>query len=131
LAALEKKTFMTYRKVYGGTPVGTESRCDTCIYGRIIQGYAESERIVLCRATEPPVSVPFKVAECTTYEDKRLPCYWEMQKIAWDVRPKGSVTKTGFVLASDLKKAQTQEQETQTEEDEKPQEVPAAAVENE
>src|SRR5262245_41454034 len=129
---------MSYRKVYGGTPVGTESRCDTCVNARIIQGYAESERIVLCAATEPPISVPFQVAECTNYEDKRLPCYWDMQRIAWDVRPKGGVTKTGFVLASDLNKPQTQElqaQETEdtedTEDTEQPQEVPAASVENE
>jgi hypothetical protein len=121
---------MSYRKVYGGTPVGTESRCDTCIHARIIQGYAESERIVLCGATEPPINVPFQVAECTTYEDKRLPCYWEMKQIAWDIRPKSSVSKSGFVLASDLEGPQSQEQE-EHEEEEKPQEVPAAAVENE
>ena len=82
---------MNYRKVYGGTPVGSESRCDTCTHANVIQGYAESERIVLCGAVEPSMRVPFKVAECSTYEDKRLPCYWQMEKIAWDLRSRATV----------------------------------------
>src|SRR5260370_908191 len=44
---LLRKELMSLRKVYGGTPIGTESRCDTCTHARIIQGYAESERIII------------------------------------------------------------------------------------
>jgi hypothetical protein len=46
---------MGLRKVYGGTPVGSESRCDTCVQARIIQGYAESERIVFCTSLYDPI----------------------------------------------------------------------------
>ena len=112
---------MDYRKVYGGTPVGSESRCDTCTHANVIQGYAESERIVLCGAVEPSMRVPFKVAECSTYEDKRLPCYWQMEKIAWDLRSRATVHTAGFVRAADA--TQNEEQE-----EEQPQEVPAAAA---
>ena len=112
---------MDYRKVYGGTPVGDESRCDTCSHASIIQGYAESERIVLCGAVEPALCVPFKVAECSSYQDKRLPCYWQMEKIAWDLRSKGTAKPAGFVAVSPPDKTQEQEEE------EEPQEVPAAA----
>ena len=113
---------MDYRKVYGGTPVGSESRCDTCMHARIIQGYAESERIVLCGAVEPAMRVPFRVAECSTYEDKRLPCYWQMEKIAWDLRSKGTTHTAGFVAVSPVDETQKQD------EGEQPQEVPSVAA---
>jgi len=64
---------MSLRKVYGGTPIGSESRCDTCTHARIIQGYAESERIIICTGMYDPIRVPFKVMQCTDYEDRRLP----------------------------------------------------------
>jgi hypothetical protein len=115
---------MSLQKVYGGTRVGDESRCDSCVYAGIIQGFSESERIVICGRRDEPLRVPFKVKECSDYEDKRLPPYWEMQKIAWDVRPRSGDGKTGFVLASELARQQT-------EEDEEPKEVPAAASDNE
>ena len=116
---------MDYRKVYGGTPVGSESRCDTCAHARVIQGYAESERIVLCGAVEPSMRVPFKVAECSTYEDKRLPCYWQLEKIAWDLRSKGTAHSAGFVRSTaDATQNEEQEEEQQ-------QEAPAAAATSE
>jgi hypothetical protein len=115
---------MSYRKVYGGTPVGNESRCDTCTNARIIQGYAESERIVFCDAAYPPIRVPFRVRECSMYEDKRLPDFDDMEEIAWQIRSKSAGHKAGFILLADVEKQQTQEQE-----EEQPQEAPAAAVE--
>ena len=116
---------MDYRKVYGGTPVGSESRCDTCVHARVIQGYAESERIVLCGAVEPSMRVLFKVAECSMYEDKRLPCYWQMEKIAWDLRSRATVHTAGFVrAAADATQNEEQEEEQQ-------QEAPAAAATSE
>jgi|SRR5215472_12384196 len=112
---------MDYRKAYGGTPVGNQSRCDTCLHARIIQGYAESERIVLCGLAEPALRVPFKVAECSSYEDKRLPCYWQMQQIAWDLRSKRPGHTAGFIVVS-----ATDEEKKQ--EDEEEQEIPAATT---
>lgn len=110
---------MTLRKVYGGTPVGNESRCTTCINARIIEGYAESERLAFCDAMYPPTRIPFNVRQCSMYEDKRLPAYEEMQKYAWEIRTKSAGTKAGFVTVPDV---DPEEQEA-----EQPQEVPAAA----
>ena len=100
---------MSLRKVYGGTPVGNESRCDTCAHARIIQGYAESERIVLCTSLYDPIRIPFKVMQCTDYEDRRLPSYDELKEIAWHIRSKSAGHEAGFVSVDQLKNTQEQE----------------------
>ena len=117
---------MSLRKVYGGTPVGNESRCDTCANARIIQGYAESDRIVICAGLYDEFRVPFKVMQCTMYEDKRLPDVDEMKEVAWQIRSQSAGSIAGFVLLSDLAKPQAQDRM-----EEQPQEVPAAASEEE
>ena len=94
---------MSLRKVYGGTPVGSESRCDTCSHARIIQGYAESERIVFCDAMYDPIRIPFKVSQCSDYEDKRLPTMEAMESVAWFLRTKSAGNVAGFVSASEMK----------------------------
>ena len=88
---------MDLRKVYGGTPAGNESRCDTCVYARIIRGYAESEKITICDRLYEPMRVPFQVRECSDYADKRLPSIEAMEAVAWYVRPKSSDSRAGFV----------------------------------
>jgi len=118
---------MSFRKVYGGTPAGSESRCDTCAHARIIQGYAESERIVFCDAAYPPIRVPFRVRQCSMYEDSRLPDFDDMKEIAWQIRSKSAGNTAGFVTVP--VQADSQKQEQQTEAD--PEEAPAApAAEN-
>src|SRR5215471_21176038 len=93
-----RNEIMSLRKVYGGTPIGTESRCDTCSHARIIQGYAESERIVICVRLYDDFRVPFKVLQCTMYEDRRLPDFEQMEEIAWQIRSKNAGHSAGFVL---------------------------------
>jgi hypothetical protein len=119
---------MSYRKIYGGTPVGNESRCDTCTQARIIQGYAESERIVLCDAAYPPIRVPFSVRQCSMYEDKRLPDFDDMEEIAWPLISKSAGNRAGFVLVSDVRKAPTRAPQ---DDQEKPPEAPAASSQHE
>ena len=121
---------MSLRKVYGGTPVGDESRCDTCSHARIIQGYAESERIVICVGPFDQVRVPFKVMSCTMYDDKRLPDYEQLRQIAWDVRAKSDGARAGFVLASELEASQVPEKEKEKEKEEvqEPAEPPLVAA---
>lgn len=114
---------MSLRKVYGGTPIGNESRCDTCAFARIIQGYSESEKVVICAAVEPALRVPFRVAECSSYEDKRLPDFLAMKQIAWPIRTKGACRTAGFILGAQLKKERESEQAGQKV-------VPAAASED-
>ena len=84
-------------KVLGGTPKGLESMCSTCRYAQRIRGMNLQE-LVICR-NNTPVRVPFPVAECSTYDDKRKPAIWDMEKIAWQVesRNRGAV---GFGEAS-------------------------------
>jgi hypothetical protein len=96
---------MSLRKVYGGTPVSGESQCDTCANARIIQVYAESERIVICIGPYDQIRVPFKVMQCSMYEDRRLPDYEKLKDIAWDIRARLDGARAGFVLASELEKA--------------------------
>src|SRR5262249_15792501 len=115
---------MSYRKVYGGTPAGTESRCDTCAHARIIQGYAESERIVFCDVGWDPIQIPFKVMQCSDYEDRRLPDFEQLAEIAWQIRSKSAGHAAGFVLLSDVEKPQPEG------ENEKPEEAPVAADED-
>jgi hypothetical protein len=112
---------MSLRRVYGGTPIGSESRCDTCTHARIIQGYAESERIVFCNSLWDPIRIPFKVQHCSAYDDKRLPDLDQLKEIAWQIRSKSAGSVAGFVTVPD---AEPQEQE---DESEQPEEVPAAA----
>jgi hypothetical protein len=99
---------MSLRKVYGGTPVGNESRCDTCLHGRIIQGYAESERIVVCDAMYPAMRISFRVMQCSMYEDRRLPDWDKMKAIAWEIRSKSAGAAAGFVTVRDTNGAEHQ-----------------------
>jgi len=92
---------MNYRKVYGGTPQGNESRCDTCLYSRIVKGYAQSEQIVMCdRIYDLPMRIPFKVAECSDYLDRRLPSFDELEKIALDITVERGRKVSGFRIVS-------------------------------
>ena len=103
--------------------MGNESRCVTCANARIIEGYAESERLVFCDAMYPPTSVPFNVRECSMYEDKRLPKFSQMEKIAWEIRSKNAGAVSGFVLGSDLAKSA----DVEVPEEEDTEKLPAAA----
>jgi hypothetical protein len=114
---LLRKELMSLRKVYGGTPIGNESRCDTCTHGRIIQGYSESERIVICTGMYDPIRIPFKVMQCTDYEDRRLPDYSQMKEIAWQIRSKSAGSVAGFVTVPEAK----------PDEEAEPEEIPAAS----
>ena len=93
---------MDLRKVYGGTPLGAGSRCDTCVYSRIIRGYAESEKITMCDRIFEPFIVPFKVSECSDYIDKRLPEIEAMEEVAWIIRSKSAGSRAGFVTVAEL-----------------------------
>ena len=101
---------MSLRKVYGGTPAGNESRCDTCAHARIIQGYAESERIVLCTGVYPRVQITFKVRQCTDYEDRRMPDFEDLEEIAWQIRGKSAGHEAGFVSLGKLKNSKEHEE---------------------
>jgi hypothetical protein len=116
---------MDLRKVYGGTPVGSESRCDTCTHARIIQGYAESERIVLCTSLYDPIRIPFKVSQCSDYDDKRLPSVQRMEELAWYIRTKSAGHTAGFVTVPEADASGNQQEPGK----EAPEPSPAIAAE--
>ena len=115
---------MDLRKVYGGTPVGQASRCDTCVYARIIRGYAQSEKITICDRIFQPLHIPFPVMECSDYLDKRLPCIEDLEQIAWELRSKSAGNRAGFHVGGTSADSQDEPEETPAAQ---PEEVPAAA----
>ena len=87
---------MDLRKVYGGTAIGQDSRCDSCVFARVIRGYSESECITLCDRLYEAIRIPFKVRECSDYIDKRLPRIEHLEDIAWIMRSKSAGHRAGF-----------------------------------
>ena len=62
-----------------------------------------------------PVRIPFKVRQCSDYEDKRLPSIELMEKDAWHLRTKSAGHEAGFVSAAEMKKLQEEGKEKETE----------------
>jgi hypothetical protein len=94
---------MNHRKVYGGTPVGDGSLCESCVYAQIVQGHSKIERITICDYPFRPMRVPFRVCECTAYGDRRLPEFEEMEKIAVDLTWVSAKKPAGFINSPDRK----------------------------
>lgn len=86
---------MTFH-VKDGTPVQRPSLCETCSRAQITRGYLQSEMIVVCRATEPEFRVPFKVRECSNYNDRTRQSLYDMEQIAWVLQPRGPKRQAGF-----------------------------------
>jgi hypothetical protein len=91
--------------VKGGTPRGSTSLCSTCSCAHIITGYRESEMLVICTAVSPNVVLPFKVHECTAYNDKNRPDWEQMKKFAIDVLPASAANPLGFRVRTSVKTA--------------------------
>lgn len=121
-----RKIIMDLRKVYGGTPVGQASRCDSCVYARIIRGYAQSEKITICDRLYEPLRIPFPVSECTDYLDSRLPRIEDLTPIAWDLRSKSAGRQAGFKMP-DISADSQDESGEELEPAAEPEEIPAAA----
>ncbi|MGE5321318.1 MAG: hypothetical protein ACM3SW_00550 [Actinomycetota bacterium] len=125
---------MDLRKVYGGTPVGQDSKCDTCVYARIIRGYSESEKITICDRIFEPVRIPFPVRDCSDYLDRRLPCVEDLEDIAWVLRSKSAGNRAGFIGVTQAKDSREPDEDLENEPEEPPfedpedipEEVPAA-----
>src|SRR5262245_19845311 len=90
---------MNYHKIYGGTPKGNGSMCDSCSYAQVVKGYAESEKITICTYTCEPFPILFQVSECTSYVNRNLPAVEEMKQIAWMLRSKKAGREAGFLTA--------------------------------
>jgi hypothetical protein len=93
---------MSRAYIKGGTPVGSESLCKTCVYAQIMTGYRESEMVTVCTNVSPNVVMPFAIYECTGYYDKNRPTWEQMTKLAIDVttaplKPVGFKVGAGFL----------------------------------
>ena len=88
-------------RIKGGTPLHSQSLCETCTRAHIARGYSESERLVICQATTPEHRVPFSVRECSNYVELQRESLYEMRQIAWVLMPREGKRKAGFVPARD------------------------------
>jgi len=93
---------MSRAYIKGGTPVGSESLCRTCINAHIMTGYRESEMVTVCTNVSPNVVMPFAIYECTGYYDKNRPTWEQMQKLAINLsttplKPVGFKVGAGFL----------------------------------
>ena len=86
--------------VKNGTPIHGPSPCDTCEHAMTVKGYRESQEVVICEWTRPELRVVFPVRECSRYLDRASESLYELKKIAWDIRPRGSKQATGFVVTA-------------------------------
>lgn len=92
---------MSRAYIRNGTPVGNTSKCDSCRHAQGIYGYRESEVLVFCvYSFDAPLAIPFKVRECTNYEDRSRPDWEQMEKLAITVSPSPTLKPAGFRIAS-------------------------------
>ena len=71
-------------KIYGGTAKGEQSLCDTCKFSQVRQGYAESQKVVICglmRQSRDPF-VHWPVASCGDYPANGIVHKDDLEKIA-------------------------------------------------
>ena len=70
--------------VRNGTPIGAVSKCSTCANAHVVEGYRESEVIVMCTYASytHALMIPFRVKSCSNYEDRTKPSWLQMQKLA-------------------------------------------------
>jgi hypothetical protein len=92
--------------IRNGTPQVSESLCNSCYWSHIQRGFAESEELILCAFLRPARLVPFKVSQCTDYNDKRVPIKSEMEEIAWIIRSKSVNRQAGFAQESEVEQNQ-------------------------
>lgn len=83
--------------VKNGTPLDGPSLCETCANSLVARGYRETEALVICTAISPSHRVTFRIRECSSYIDRTRQPLYELQKIAWELKPRGSKRQAGFV----------------------------------
>jgi hypothetical protein len=93
---------MSTNGVRNGTPLTGDWLCRTCTHATIQKGYSESEEQFSCAYGfwKIPRALPFKVRECSGYEDRRLSEYEDMETIAWSLTSKSAGRRSGFVTQS-------------------------------
>ncbi|HEU5340346.1 hypothetical protein [Edaphobacter sp.] len=85
--------------VKNGTPIGSVSLCTTCAHAHTVEGYRESEVIILCTyaSYDRALFIPFKVKSCSNHADRARPSWEQMEKLALDVKPHTTLKTVGFL----------------------------------
>jgi hypothetical protein len=90
-------------EIKDGTLKGAESLCVTCRWAHIVKGFNPSQEELLCNALRNHPKVRFPVSQCSSYDDKRIPSKWDMEKIAWILLTKKAGRTIGFVTAKQFR----------------------------
>lgn len=88
--------------IRNGKPQISDPLCNSCYWAHIQRGFAESEEIVFYAFLTPTRLVPFKVSQCTDYNDKRVPSRKDMEDIAWIIRTKDVNRQVGFAKGEEV-----------------------------
>jgi hypothetical protein len=65
------------------------------VHSHILQGFRESEEVTYCYYATLMV-VPFKVRECSNFQDKARPTWEQMEELAIENRPTPTLKSAGF-----------------------------------
>lgn len=85
--------------VQGGTPLsGERSLCKNCRLGVTMSG-ENREEYTFCRYTER--GVPFRITNCSQFDDKSTTSVHEMEKIAWKLCADKKGNTAGFLSPGD------------------------------
>ncbi len=98
--------------IKNGTPIGATSLCTTCTHAHIVEGYRESEAIVLCTyaSYDRALFIPFKVKSCSNHYDKARPTWEQMEKLALPVAPHNTYKTVGFLTTVKVKSNSTDDE---------------------
>ena len=105
---------MTTIYVKNGTPAESHSKCISCMHAHILRGFRESEEVTYCTAGYgPPMVVPFKVYQCSSYTDRTRPTWKQMEELAIDILPLSSTSAkpAGFRTQRDSDSADQEKEE--------------------
>jgi hypothetical protein len=95
---------MVKLNVKNGTPAGNTHLCRSCNWAQIMTGYRESDHLVICTNTSPNIVVPFAMLECSGFDDKYKPTYTQMEKLAIEIAPARTSSRTpGFSTVSTVR----------------------------
>jgi hypothetical protein len=98
--------------VKNGTPVGNAHLCKRCTWGQVVNGFRDSEVLVICTNVSPNLVVPFTVLDCSEFSDKNKPTWDEMTKLAIEVNPVRVSAKTrGFQTVTKVQPVRVDEDE--------------------
>ena len=103
-------------KIKNGTLVEGESLCRTCRSAHIQKGFRESEESIFCNFARLR-AVPFKVAECTDYENRTVPYRWELEEMALRINVNPARKRAGFKVDGGFAGHHAEEEEEEEEED--------------